>query len=96
VTISQTNAAWRTTRPSKQIGNAVAWCNMPFIDSVVEGTTPNRNYWVKMSGDDLLSGADDKGFGRSETNGYSEEDAFNPSNVWDDIISTDIPKDRNI
>lgn len=96
VTISQTSAAWRTTRPSAQIGNAVAWCNLPFTDNVVSGTTPNRSYWVKMSGDDLYSGTDDKGLGRSESTGWRETDAFDPSNVWDDVLNTDIPKDRNI
>jgi hypothetical protein len=93
--IDQATVAWRTNRPSKQIGNAVAWANLPFTDVVQTGTTPNERYWVKLSGDDLLSGADDKGLGRSEINGWFEEDAFNASNVWDDIRSTLIPKDRN-
>lgn len=95
LSIDQTTTSWRTTRPSKQIGNAVAWCNMPFIDSVVEETTHNKRYWVKMSGDDLFSGADNKGFGESEIVGYFEEDAFNPNPNWGNRISSLIPKDRN-
>lgn len=96
ITLDQAGVAWRTTRPSKQIGSAVAWTNIQMTDTIVEGNAPNRNYWVKMSGDDLYSGTGNKAMGRSESVGWRETDAFNPSDVWSNAQNTIIPTDRNI
>jgi hypothetical protein len=96
--IDQQSTAWRTTRPSKQIGSAVAWVNSHFCDEVVEGTTPNRQYWIRTSDDDIYSDPNNtnKGLSRTVTSPWAETDAFEPSNVWDDIkTTTDIPRDRN-
>lgn len=94
--LDQTGTAWRTTRPSKQIGSAVAWTNIQMTDTIVEGTTPSRNYWVKTSGEDQLSHPNNKAMGRTENNGWYENSEFNPSEIWTNALNTSIPKDRNI
>lgn len=97
LSIDQSTTAWRTTRPDEVIGSAQAWTNWQFTDSIVEGTTPNREYWVTASGDDLYSETDNKGIARQIFSGWVETDIYDPTNVWDDVVVYDIiPKDRNI
>jgi hypothetical protein len=93
--IDQATVAWRTTRPSGTIGNAVAWCNCQTTLRVDTGTTPNQRYWLAPSGMDLLTAANDEAYSRFSGSAWYETNVDNPSEVWSNCESALIPKDRN-
>jgi hypothetical protein len=88
--------SWITTRPNKQIGSAVAWSNHHFTDTVIEGTTPDRRYWVKMSGDDIYKDPNntDKGLARFVDAAWQEENLDDESQVFDSVVDFDPIKSR--
>lgn len=97
LSIDQATEAWRTTRPSRDIGSARAWVNMQTTEQVTTGTTPNELYWVGLSGRDLYSdpNATNKGFSRFSAQAWQEVNNNNPDQQWSNIESALIPKDRN-
>jgi hypothetical protein len=99
LSIDQANTSWRTTRPDSIIGTAKAWVNTQYTDNVVEGTTPNRDYWIAGNDDELVydTASTNKAVSRQINTPWVETDIFDPSNEWDSAVNYDIiPKDRNI
>ena len=93
--IDQATVAWRTTRPSGTIGNAVAWVNCQTTLRVDSGTTPNERYWVAPSDMDLLTAASDQAYSRFSSSAWYETNVDSPDQVWSNVESALIPKDRN-
>jgi len=80
--LQETNTSWLTTRPSAQLGNAVAWINAQWTNDELDGSV----YFVSTSGQDLYSQADDRVM---RTSGWSTAD-------WAAYQSTTlIPKDES-
>jgi len=80
--LTESNTSWLTTRPSAQIGNAVAWINAQWTNDELAGSV----YFVSTSGQDLYSQADDRVM---RTSGWSTAD-------WAAYQSTTIiPKDES-